>query len=234
MVKLLNPGSVMPIWTSRFVLGALVGALVSTFEPSARSAVVSSVTPVDLVAGATPLADPGLNALWDVNADGTADFNFSFRQPQLAGDVDWQTSVSPLNNNRIIGAFDSTGDVFNATRLTLGTAIDGTSTFVGAAPVQGILGENFAGTPGGQFTVSGSYLGFSLVVGVSTYYGWLNLQVARSTGGGTPGIDFVSAAYNNTAGGSVVAGLVPEPATWAMLGLGLGVLVMARRLRVAA
>ncbi len=224
----------MPIRTSSFAVCTLAGALALTVGQPARAAVVSVATPADIVVATTPLADPGVNVLWDVNGDGINDFNFSFRQPQVNGDVDWQANVFPLNNNRIIGAFNATGDVFNPTALTLGTGIDSTSTFAGAAPVQGVLGEIYAGTAGGQFTTAGRYLGFSLQVGTNTYYGWMGLQTLRSTGGGTPGIDFVTAAYNNTAGGGVNAGQVPEPATWTLLGLGVAGAAVARLRRRAA
>lgn len=214
--------------TKSNVLLALLGVCLLASGGVSKGAVVTVATPADLVPAGVPLADPGINVLWDINSDGTNDFNFTFRQPQIAGDVDWQANAFPINGAKVIGTFDSTGDVFNATRLTLGSTIGSASIFTGP-PVQGILGENFAGAPGGQFTNAAGSMGFSLTVGANLYYGYINLSVAR-----TGGIDFISASYENTSGTAIT--VVPEPGTWTLLRLGgaAGLAVVYRRRRAVA
>lgn len=219
----------MFIQKKSIVLLALTGICLLGGGEVSKGAVVTVATPADLVPATTPLADPGINVLWDLNGDGANDFNFTFRQPQINGDVDWQANAFPLNGAKVIGTFDTANDVFFGNRLTAGTSIGSASVFTGP-PAQAILGENFAGTTDGQFVNTAGYLGFSLTVGANLYYGYLNLSTAR-----TGGIDFISAAYENTSGSAIAAGAVPEPGAWAMLGLGsvAGLAGLRRRRAIA-
>ena len=218
---------VPPAKTSFAVALAAAALLATSATPAA---VVSVPTPADLAPTALPLADPGINVLWDVNGDSIADFNFSFRQPQAGGGLDWQASVFPLNSSGVI-ATGSAGDFF-ATRLGAGATIGSSSTFLGA-PGQGILRENFNGTGAGDFAGANAngFIGFSFMVGANTFYGWLNLTVTRSSGGGITGIDFISAAYDNTPGTAITT--IPEPGTLVLAAVaGFAGLAVARRRRV--
>lgn len=219
---------VPPAKTSLAVALAAVALLAA---PATPAAVVSVPTPADLAPTALPLADPGINVLWDVNGDGTADFNFSFRQPQTVGGLDWQASVFPLNNSGVI-ATGAAGDFF-ATRLGGGATIGSTSVFL-SAPGQAVLRENFNGTGAGDFSGANAngFIGFSFMVGANTFYGWLNLAVTRSTGGGITGIDFISAAYDNVPGTAITT--IPEPSALVLASAaGLAGLVLVRRRRAS-
>jgi PEP-CTERM motif len=191
---------------------------------------VAANIPGDLIPGSVPSVDPGISVLWDVNNDGVNDFNFNFRQPQTVGGVDWQANVFPLNGAGIIGAFDLNSN-FYVTHLNSGDTVSNSNTFIGS-PVQGIFAENFNGVNGGNFLSPNQqgYLGFSFLAGGNTYYGYLNLQVNRSTGGNF-GIDFISATYDNVAGTPITV-VIPEPNTLSVLLLGaggLGLVALRRR-----
>ena len=94
-----------------------------------------------------------------------------------------------------------------ASALTRGAFIGSTDTF----------NSNTSGT---NFQVTGTeYLGirFNNTATQQVDYGWI--QFSTNAPNGNPAT-ILGYAYNNTAGGSILAGQVPEPGTTAMLGLG--------------
>ena len=95
-----------------------------------------------------------------------------------------------------------------ASALAPGAFIGSSDTFGG-----GSLGTNFQ--------VTGTeYLGvrFNNTSTQQSNYGWI--QFSTTAPGGNPAT-ILGYAYNNTLGGSILAGQVPEPGTTAMLGLGV-------------
>ena len=162
-----------------------------------------------------------------MNSDGTNDFQFSFRQPQST--VDWQTNIFALANTAVLSYL---GPSFPyAHRLSGGQAVasgGGNSFYPGSATgVQVIIASRFAGTDYGEFQPPNStgFIGFQFTVAGQTFNGYIQLRVARSFG-----IDFISAAYNNTPNAPITAGEVPEPGTLALLGFGAaGIAAVAAR-----
>ena len=144
---------------------------------------------------------------------------------------DWIASVTPLTGNFVFATHGLL--LFYAQRLTAGQTVPTDAVAAGAAPVavSAILGSAFNGASYGQFQTRG-FLGIQFIdSGSVSHYGYLELQVAKSTGG-TPGIQFFSAAYDNGTLTPIIAGAVPEPGTLAMLAMGaVGVLAGHRRRR---
>ena len=100
-------------------------------------------------------------------------------------------------------------------------------------PDQLSLGEFFsqAGTQSIPYSIAQVFVALSFVTGGQTYYGYA----------GVGGSFLTEFAYNDTPGGSIVtgetapAGGVPEPASWAMMLGGFGLVggAMRRRQRIA-
>jgi hypothetical protein len=197
----------------------LAGALAIASGSSAYGAIVSaSSLPTDIFPATFPTTSTTV-VNWDVNGDSVIDFTFSFRQPQTAG-VDWQANMNALTNSAVLGYV---GPSFPyAERLINGQAVapSGTNVFVAGLASPGkqvIISSIFASTPYGQFQPPNStgFIGFQFTVGANTFNGYIQLKVGRSFG-----IDFISAFYNNTPGGAITAGQVPEPGTLALLAFG--------------
>jgi hypothetical protein len=206
----------------------LLGALAIAGGSSAYGAVVVVAPPSNIVPGSVPSSPITVN--WDVNGDALNDFSFTFAQPQTSGAQDWIASVTPLTGNFVIATHGLV--FFYAQRFTAGQTIP-TDLPPGATlnPTSAILGSNFNGNSYGQFQARG-FLGIQFKdSGNVSHYGYLELQVSRSTGG-TPGIQFFSAAYDNGTLTPIIAGAVPEPGTLAMLAMGAaGVLAAHQRRR---
>ena len=94
--------------------------------------------------------------------------------------------------------------------LPLGTMIDGTS----------LYGGSDASTTGAQpFVLSSTnYVGFKFLgQDALTHYGWMQISVGTTLGGQPRTL--VSFAYEDVAGVGILAGAVPEPSTFALLGV---------------
>ena len=196
----------------------LAGALAIASGSSAYGAIVSANLPTDIFPASFPTGST-TTVSWDVNGDGINDFNFSFRQPESTTGIDWQANIYAFANSAVLGYV---GPYFPyAGRFTAGQPIaaGGGNTFQPgvAAGTQIIIASIYAGTTYGQFQPPNStgFIGFQFTVGANTFNGYIQLKTSRSFG-----IDFISAFYNNTPGGAITAGQVPEPGTLALLAFG--------------
>ncbi len=76
---------------------------------------------------------------------------------------------------------------------------------------------------------SSGYFGFKIIESGNTYYGWVNVTLNLDST-----ITYNRIALNETAGGSLFAGAVPEPTGLSLAGIGLAAVVFRRSRRSSA
>jgi hypothetical protein len=219
------------------VSGGLLGALAIAGGSSAYGAVVNVSPPANLAPASLPQAT-NISRTFDLNGDATTDFTFSFRQPQVAAGFDWQATIVPAAGNFTFGMPGLAIGQIYVQRYLAGEIIGDTPP-VGVVPAgaatTNVFASRFSGTDYGQFLPPNSrgFVGLQLTVGANTFYGYIELSTKRSTGAGVPGIEFFSAAYDNTPSTPIAAGAmaVPEPGTLAMLAFGAATVVLAKARR---
>ena len=205
----------------------------------AYGAIVSATDPANLLPSAFPTASTA-SVNWDVNGDGTADFQFQFRQPQGATGTFWQASIFELTPANLVLGY--TSSITYAGRLEAGVPVasGGGNTFThgfGSGSNKLVIASRYGTTNYGQFLPPNStgFIGFKFAVGANTYNGWIEVKT-----GVNYGLSFIAAAYNDTPGGAIAAGqgplAVPEPGTVASLAFGSAALAGAawKRKKAAA
>jgi PEP-CTERM motif len=212
------------------VSGGLFGALAIAGGSSAYGAVVTVTPPATLAPASLPQTT-NISRTFDLNSDGTTDFTFQFRQPQSSG-FDWQATIVPATGDFTFGQYGlAIGEIY-VQRYLAGELIGNTppthTGAVPAGPTTNVFASKYGANRDGQVLPPNSrgFVGLKLTAGANTFYGYIELQVTRSTGAGSPGIQFFSAAYDNTSLTPIAAGAVPEPGTLAMLAFG-GATVLA-------
>ena len=213
----------------------LLGALAMAGGSSAYGAVVNVSPPATLAPASLPQAT-NISRTFDLNGDGTTDFTFSFRQPQVGTGFDWQATIVPAAGNFTFGMPGTAVGQIYVQRYLAGEIIGNTppthTGAVQAGATTNVFASRFGTTNYGQFLPPNSrgFAGLQLTVGANTFYGYIELQTTRSPAGGSPGIQFFSAAYDNTSLTPIAAGAraVPEPGTLAMLAFGAATVVLAK------
>ena len=223
-------------------LNKLTTGLAGAVAIGAGSSAYGSIVVVSVPANIVPATLPQTALLtrnWDINSDGTNDFQFFFRQPQQSG-VDWQCGIFPLGAGSFtFGTPGFSSTFFYAQRFNAGDTISAVpppgAVQVGS-PSEAVLASRFLGSDYGQFQPPNSqgFLGLQFTTASGTFFGYIQVKVNRSPGAGQPGFQFISAAYDNTPGTPIVAGAVPEPGTLALLAVGAAGVVAIQRRRKAA
>ncbi len=215
----------------------LLGALAIAGGSSAYGAVVIVSPPATLAPSSLPQAT-NITRTFDLNGDAITDFTFQFRQPQVATGFDWQATIVPAAGNFVFGVYGLAIGQIYVQRYLAGEIIGNTPpTHTGAVPAgpatTNVFASRFGGVDYGQFLPPNSrgFVGLQFTVGANTFYGYIELKTTRSPAGGSPGIQFFSAAYDNTSLTPIAAGAVPEPGTLAMLAFGAATVVLAKARR---
>lgn len=207
----------------------LTVAALLCLTPSLASATI-------VYSGRLDLAGPNLTI--DINTDGTNDFitgwqtwgggngvsangydaAMNFGMQYLNTEAGGYPGVkAPLDHGQLIGATAPAGLLWsvNSNDAMLWTTID------------------FWNTPsmthgGAWHDLMNRYLGFALIAGPDTYYGWLRLNTNAINE-----VTLVDYAYENVSGRSIAAGAapIPEPSTVLLLGAGFAGLAGWRRKR---
>ncbi|MDO9075046.1 MAG: PEP-CTERM sorting domain-containing protein [Rubrivivax sp.] len=195
--------------------GLMLGAS-TAFAQIVHSGVVSLAIPVstnglylNVVTGANNLPPPGTGGStvpgWDINLWSTGGLGFF-------------NAASPAGGVYVISGAGTVGN------LALGSTIDGSSSF-GAGTSTNVAQWNL--------NSANNLFGFRFVNeanGNSLHYGWGRISLGATAN--DPSRLLVEYAFDATPGAAIQAGVIPEPGTFALLGLGVaGVLLAARRRR---
>lgn len=214
----------------------LIGAVAMAGGSSAYGDVVVVAPPRNLIS----ISATEDSVFFDFNLDGIDDVEFTFRQPDTTGGLEFQGNLFASPGNFTFGTPATLiPGGFYAHRFSLGDTISGVppsnppGTVLVAGPAQAVLASRFNGTTYGEFAPPNSrgFVGIQFTDGANDmFFGYIELQITRSADGSDPGIEFFSAAYDNTPGTSIAAGAIPEPGTLALLAFG-GAGVLAAHLR---
>ena len=174
----------------------------------------------------------------DLDGNGTADFRFLGGNP-LAG---LGFTLEAQNQNKLLGYPTNPGDLaisdYGARRLNLGAVVSSVpaagSDWFGKKPNPntsnvGLYLISCFGDCGGDFARANSmqtegYVGVQFFAADGLHYGWIRVRGGNSNDGRI--LDY---AYNTVPGQGIAAGAVPEPSTWALLGVGFAALCLLRK-----
>ncbi len=214
----------------------LAGAVAIASGSQAYGAVVSATLPANILptSGAFTTSVP-----WDVNGDGTQDFEFDFNQVSTNGNfVSGVYGLGGVGVNATVGYAGAYVTYTN--RLSAGATISASSSFAQEAPYVSVLGSRYGTKFYGQFinATGGAairgFVGFEFTAADGIHFGDIELSTSRYRSATNPGgITFYSASYQTTPGVPIT--IVPEPTSLAALAFGAaGAAGVALRRRKAA
>jgi hypothetical protein len=159
----------------------------------------------------------------DINGDGTTDFTLRSNDPGT--DVN-NAFLIPLNGNEIVVGGSYGGFVANmANGEIIGSSLNPVYQWSNSkAPITTLaelLGGGGTIAEDGNFVNQASgYIGFDLVENGNNYYGWMFVTNPVFNDAGIYGM-VTEWAYESDPNTPITVGAVPEPSTWALLGLGM-------------
>ena len=167
---------------------------------------------------------------FDLNEDGVTDFQFSARMYQFMAIPSGQNAVAAILQPP--GEFGSDavamqpGETVGA-NLTAPRAWAMASETIGGR-IGSTLIECFTTGCYGywQFPNGTAYMGVQFYIGSEIHYGSVHLRVFSNGG------YIQDWAYNTAPDQAILAGAVPEPSTWALLSMGLAVVLIRRNKRM--
>lgn len=159
------------------------------------------------------LGGPGAN--FDFNVFGTS--SWTLFSPTSSG----QSAPTVPTTSR---GYVSTSASGGASSLALGTLIDGSSIFNTGSPSAAALSTGAPAIFGFRFRNEGPDL--ASAADDTVHYGWARVVLT----GGVPGT-LIDYAFESTPLTGIQAGVVPEPAAWLLMGLGVAALVARQRRR---
>lgn len=221
--------AVLLAWTS---LGDAQGIVYEQLPPSPSLGLVQDING-NWVDPFAPYDSQGLR-LWGT-AENPVNYNLVLNG-QVAFTFNSQDSgfgIDPIGNNIVIGVYLDNFGAAGAYPLLSGAFIGadlgsttytwlGHDTVLGGLVLSSVMASDTIGSPilwSGPFAgVPSAYIGFEFYTDGQPYYGWVRVGAPVSLRGLGWVYDYVYQTSPNT---SIFAGDVPEPSTWALLGLGM-------------
>jgi hypothetical protein len=202
------------------------GAVVAANPPSTPALVVTE--------GGNTTTESFVNTPFDVDGDGTADFELeiSISPTGLTGlsrPVEYAHiyAFGGVPTAGVVGYVKTftSGSANYASKLTLGSTIGPSSTFVGTAQYYTNLGIKYGSKSYGKFTSGTGYIGFEFTAADGeTHYGYVDVTTSltgTTNANAKATLTYVNAFYDTTPNEAITIGaLVPEPGSLAALAFG--------------
>ncbi len=181
------------------------------------------------------VTSPAHQESWDVDGDGTADFDLFFSQASTSGN--WVSGIYGYGGVGTAAAVAYVGPyVVYVNRLSVGTSIGPTSIFNQDTGYVAAFASRFSGMLYGQFNPPNDrgFIGFEFTNASGLHFGYLELMTDPFTSAGSPGGQtFFQAFYESTPNTPItITAAIPEPGTLASLAVGaafLGGVALRRR-----
>ena len=156
---------------------------------------------------------PGPGSNFDFNVFGTS--TWTFFAPGTSGQ---SAPTVPASSKGYV----SVGPTGAAVNLAPGTLIDGSSIFNTGSPSASALTTGSSALVGFRFRNEGPNL--AVATDDTVHFGWARVTLTA----GVPGT-LIDYAFESTPLTGIQAGVVPEPGTWLLMGLGVAGLLAARQ-----